>query len=445
MGAEELIEDFANDPNTKYPFWELDASRRIIQDYSATGKFQKIHTPFDLCEAILSKLYEYIDVGKCNEIAVLFNLEFVFSAMLHSDVEPEKIWFFSDSEHKSKLARGLGVNVIDIPTLPSLDKGDYKIYQMLLQHNKENAEKFLDFKSKNTKEREINMAKIKEGMKFDVVIMNPPYQPPVNNNGVKGSGSRNTLWDKFVETSFDLVKEGGYIVNVHPSKWRKPLSELYSKLTSRQIEYLEMHSKKDGIKTFGASTPYDWYVLHNIPKKEQTVVVDVKGNQYRFDLSSVPFLPNCDFDVIEKLMAKDGEKKCEVLYSRSEYGGDKDWMSEKKDSKFKYPCIHATPKTKPTRYLYSTRRGAFFDVPKIIFGEADTVQNCVVDIKGEYGITQEAIGLVINSEKMGNQIKKAIESKRFNDLLQQALRWSQFRIDWRLFTFFRKDFWKEFI
>jgi len=282
---------------------------------------------------------------------------------------------------------------------------------------------------------------------FDCVIMNPPYQPNVdrdNKGGGKGSGSGHTIWNKFVDLAFKIIIDKGFIAAVHPVKWRKPDDAMYPIITGNHIHYLEMHTKKDGIKTFGASTPFDWYVLQKTSPDDKVIVKDTNGKTHSLDLSSFPFLPNFDFKIVQSLIAGPNDEKCEVLFSRSMYGSDKAHMRENKDGRFKHPCVHSTPKS-GVRYWYSSKKGGFFGTAKIIFGEADTIQNAIVDAKGEFGITQQAIGLRIESKKEGEQIKKALESKRFNQLLQGACRWSQFRIDWRMFRAFRVDFWKEFV
>jgi hypothetical protein len=154
-------------------------------------------------------------------------------------------------------------------------------------------------------------------------------------------------------------------------------------------------------------------------------------------------LPNYDFDKVFKLLAKNKEEKCPIIYSRSDYGSDKKWVSDKKNAIFKYPLIHSTPK-EGIRYMYSSKNdNGHFGIKKIIFGESG-IYNTIIDMKGEYGITQCSMAIKVNNEKEARCIKNYIESKDFNDILQ-ACSWSNFRIDWRLFTFFKKDFYKYFI
>ena len=90
-----------------------------------------------------------------------------------------------------------------------------------------------------------------------------------------------------------------------------------------------------------------------------------------------------------------------------------------------------------------------FGTPKIIFGDGggDTgICNPIVDIKGEYGQTQHAIGLEISTNTViAQQIEKALTSKECTEKLIHSCKWTNFEIEHETFRFFREDFWKEFI
>ena len=83
-----------------------------------------------------------------------------------------------------------------------------------------------------------------------------------------------------------------------------------------------------------------------------------------------------------------------------------------------------------------------FGMPKVIFGESG-INNSICDIHGEFGMTQGAIGLKIPDpiEREGPIMKKALESERFHMILD-AMSFSNFRIDWRMFLFIRPDFYR---
>ena len=119
---------------------------------------------------------------------------------------------------------------------------------------------------------DINKIKIEEMPKFDVVVGNPPYQGPKKESN-KGQGSGNVIWQFFVELSFNILKDKGYICMIHPIHWRtdigrKKLKTAQNLLFDNQIHFL---------KTF--QTPFenivtvvDWYIAQKTPKYKVTTI-----------------------------------------------------------------------------------------------------------------------------------------------------------------------------
>jgi hypothetical protein len=283
---------------------------------------------------------------------------------------------------------------------------------------------------------------------FDIVLGNPPFQD--NQNAVSKRGGGDLLWNKFILESLKILKNEGYLCFIHPSGWRKPESDkskyknLFKIMTKEnQMLYLEIHNTKDGMKMFKTGTRYDWYILK---KRKNNILTEIKGEDgkiVKINLNNFEFLPNYNFENVFKLLAKNKEEKCPIVQSMSSYESRKKWMSSKESKEFKYPIIHSTPQN-GIRYMYSSRNDkGHFGIPKVIFGESG-IYNAIIDIEGKYGMTQGAMAIEITNISEGKNIKKFIESLDFKEVLN-ACSWSNFRIDWRLFTYFKKDFWKEVI
>ena len=64
-------------------------------------------------------------------------------------------------------------------------------------------------------------------------------------------------------------------------------------------------------------------------------------------------------------------------------------------------------------------------------------------MKGKYGMTQQTMAISISNKYEGKEIQKALESTKFQTLLN-ACSWSNYRIDWRMFKYFKKDWYKQF-
>ena len=275
-----------------------------------------------------------------------------------------------------------------------------------------------------------------EGMKFDVVIGNPPYQAP---NGVN-----NVLWDKFVGKSFDITNIDGFVCLIHPSRWRKPNDKTGQTILSHQIHYLEIHNEKDGMKTFNAETRYDIYVAQNKSPFKNAFVVDQDGIKTNIPLHNLPFIPNANIKKIMALIAKRPSDMIQVI-ANSSYHTQRDHISKEKIGKFKYPCIYTVNSKGETRLVFSSRNDkGHFNIPKLVFSRGRiSSANYFIDSKGDYGLTEFSYGIV-DSPKNLQHIYNAMRTAKFKNLMESCSM-SMLQIDQHIMKLFRKDFWKEFV
>jgi hypothetical protein len=203
-------------------------------------------------------------------------------------------------------------------------------------------------------------------MQFDVIIGNPPYNASTSN----GKATGKTIYGDFVKAALRDIKPKGYICYVHPSGWRKPRSrmKLWDELRELNFERISIHDSKAGKETFGVGTRYDWYVLQNAPSKGNTKIKDEQGLEHQISLSLWPWLPNAEFETIQRLFAKKGEERCPIICDSSYHSARKDITSKIKNVTFVHPVLHAHV-SKGTRWFWSntTDRG-HFGVSKVLFG-----------------------------------------------------------------------------
>ena len=274
--------------------------------------------------------------------------------------------------------------------------------------------------------------------KFDIVVGNPPYQ----RSAKEGGNGKRDLWDKFVPLCFKLCNANSFVCLIHPSKWRKPNHPLWN-LLKNKLKYLYIASKKEGKKVFGAITRFDWYIATEKDRDNECEISDELRGQHTIKLNDLPFLPNYNFEQLLNLLAKDNEEKCEVIYSSFLYDGRKKWMSRSKNSEYLFPCVYGMYKNNKIKFLYSKDNKGHFGVPKVIISCGEHPYP-FIDIKGEYGICNNAFAIKVSDIKEAELIKEALESKSFSDILK-ATKWGNFQIEWKMFQFFKKDFWKSFV
>lgn len=273
-------------------------------------------------------------------------------------------------------------------------------------------------------------------MKFDCVVGNPPYNFPK----VDGKSSGNVIWPDFVERSKEVfLKDTGYLVFVHPSLWRKPVDE-NSDVNVRDylnsISYLNINSSQKGKKVFDAHTRFDWYLEGGLGISK-TLVSDIEDKEQLVDLDEWPFIPNKDYEFIQSLLG--GDDTQDVIFDSS-YHASRDFVTDEKDNIHKYSVVHSTSKTnKSIKYSSHNDRG-HFGISKVIVGES-AIGDPIIDMEGEYGMTQGAIGLVVDDKTHAERVARALQSETFQRVLE-ACQWSGFRIDHRLFESFRDDWYK---
>jgi tRNA1(Val) A37 N6-methylase TrmN6 len=296
-----------------------------------------------------------------------------------------------------------------------------------------------DYKSVNPKV--IEKFKEKGVEKFDVIMGNPPFQKEQSGTR-KGSYGGRTLWNKFIESSFTLLKENGYLTFINPANWRGlgELNYLWEIMSKKQLLYLHIYSKKQGQKLFNVGQRFDLYILKNTNNTKQTEIKDELGNIHSIDLTKMQFLPNYAYNEINSILT-DEQDGTDVIYSSSFYDTRK--LKSKPQGKYIYPVVHSITKEGITYWYSNDNTKGHFGVPKVIlnFNENQYSHKEQNDYKGEYGMSQISFGIPIKSKKEGDEILKAIDSDAFKKIIA-ATKWGAFQTDYRMFKYFKKDFFK---
>ncbi len=287
--------------------------------------------------------------------------------------------------------------------------------------------------------------------KFDLIIQNPPYQEVV---GIKKT---QVLWPKFVMKSFSLLKDGGYLNFVHPGGWRfltdrsvqeiKKVREIYSNYKILEASFF---TYKDGFEIFGANTDFDIIFLKKIISDGDVLVNTHIDGEIKINIKKFNTIPTDNIKLYQRLVAGENDEKIELLYSRSLYGSDKSNTSAIENDEFRLPVIYGYP-LKGIKTIYSNIDKGHFNINKVILIRAST--NSILDIDGEYGLSQYAFAIVDTDENL-KTIKKVVDSDDFKKLKAYFIgvvsQNTNAAIDapgnmFKIIKEFKKDFWKEFI
>ena len=281
---------------------------------------------------------------------------------------------------------------------------------------------------------------------FDIIMGNPPW----NNPKGKKSGTQSKsgeLWTKFVIKAFNNLKENGFLCFIHPSNWRglgPKFRKIWDLLSQKQILYLHIYSKKNGLKCFGVSIRFDLYVLQNKPNTKSTEVIGELGKKQQLNLNKWDFFPNFDYKNIKKII-NDVPNEGNVIYNSSFYHtqNKKKNMKKKKQGAFKYPVVHTITQGGKLNCWYTNDKSpGHFGVPKVLLTKNE-LQYPYNDYNGKYGMTEVTFGIPIKSKAEGDKIVKAINSPAFKEIIK-ATKWSTGlpQTDYRMFKYFKPNFYK---
>jgi len=275
--------------------------------------------------------------------------------------------------------------------------------------------------------------------KFNVILLNPPYQ--ISKKGVYkgGRGNNHTLWDRFIEKSINMLDiNNGWMGAITPANWRRPDHSLYNYIASNLI-YLHIYGKKEGLRLFNAQTRFDVYVINVVgeknKQKELPLIIDEKGVLHNnINPSKWRFLPNYSYDKVKHFFSlkKTSNNPGNVIYNSNEYNSK--ILSKRRTAKAKYPVIH-TMTRKGMGIRWSSKNNKHYGIPKVIlnFNEILYPYN---DWKGEYGMSQLTFGIPINSKKNGDELVKMFNSNDFKETIK-ATKWGSFQTDYKMFNYLR--------
>ena len=262
---------------------------------------------------------------------------------------------------------------------------------------------------------------------FDAIIGNPPYQPPSNNK--KGGKS---IWDEFVKYSLKNLKEKGLLLYVHPALWRKPENKMRDIMFNKQIHYLSIHNDSEGLKNFGATTRYDYYLMENIkPYKKSSVYFEDKKT-YEININNdLPFIPNFGWSVFSKIIDKLDDNGINLI-GDSDCHTMRNYVSKTQSEEYTYKLLNSISNTKGKTYCYSSRPHKCQTNKKVIFSNGRHIVPFYDN--GKLGVTQGGLYILVNTDENGNKMVKYLNTNIIK-LVVKATKWSNFETTKQIFNY----------
>jgi tRNA1(Val) A37 N6-methylase TrmN6 len=254
---------------------------------------------------------------------------------------------------------------------------------------------------------------------FDIIVTNPPYQKPSKDGGI----SAKPLYHLFIQKSLELLKEGGYLVAIHPFTWRRKSREikLIDELMKYQISYLYTNNN---FQEFDKSAIHiNYYILEKVPIYKKTICDNYFNNKYyrselllKNDCEYLPILLTEEtLNIINKLKNINDDKFNIKLESKLSSTHSKANTSSTKNDIYMYKNFHTySLKKQENIYKYTKEKHPSHDKLKIImnFKGGYNIFKPFIDY-GTMGITDNALYMEVKDKEQGLKILKIFQSKLF--------------------------------
>ena len=269
-------------------------------------------------------------------------------------------------------------------------------------------------------------------MKFDVVVGNPPFQPPVKNSG--GSGTRNKIWHKFVELSYSCLQEDGWVAFVTPCGWRT------GNFTRAQHRHAQDLIFSREIVSWGAANTYfkigvgvDWWI-----SGPGDPVGDL-AHEHRL-LPSAP--SRMQIEIINSwLEATQGD--CYEMNIKSNdhrrFNRTRGPAPTTSDCVWKHAVTGA--QTRDGIFYWYDAKTVGFDQPKVIIHNSSGPA-AFYDTRGEIGCGSHAHGYTVSSDAEAQEIMAFFESSLCDWLTEQISTRRGFALPYQIFKRIPKS-WRD--
>ena len=272
-------------------------AERISAAY-ASDKVKPAWTPFELADEMLNQ------IGLHGSILVISDLGFI-PALKRRGADLSAVTFVAHTAEQADLADQMGVGRV-------------------IQTGYNDP----------IKELEAQLV----GLKFDIVVGNPPYQP-AQEPGKTFSGAK--LWPQFIDLADRVTKEGGVFSLITPQGWLRPSRVNRSYKTVFNQEVLFVSCGIDG-KVFGSGvgTIVGYFVTRKAARAETYRLRISDGTEITAQNDGVTLYPNTSFKGVDLgILQKTINSGAAPLQLEHVFYPAKLGFSDSPSSDFKYPAF----------------------------------------------------------------------------------------------------------
>jgi hypothetical protein len=350
--------DLSNYEDSKRAFIYHHFDGKLLED---TSNPHRIYTPVNLCEEILAKM----DITHNKLYLVMYNPEFVWVLKNKYNIDPEQIilWTLEYSEFHENLCRKFKCN-------PHFG---------------------WDF----------------DGMKFNVVVGNPPFQDESNDS------TCTNLWADIYIKSFESLTENGFMAMITPKTWAAPKIDGRRSQTGDVANIIKDHAIFVNIdecsKYFSVGSTFSFSVVSK-KKNKNPVTFQLKNDKIVFDDIQTLILR------MPKEISKDSVSIFKKIYSTPQF-------KKENGTTLSGKMIHDrdrntnNSKTYPFRVQFSQgtikwsdTKNKFQDYKKVLFPN-QTTQNFPIYDSGISAPPNRGAVFVVESDLQGNNFVSFVKSK----------------------------------
>lgn len=335
--------------------------------------FHTQSTPFSLCVEMVGKLN--IRTFESGEWLVIANLEFLVVLKEYFKFRGwkfENVSFATPCDIKGKFAKFLGVG---------------KVHK---------------YSYENFKEWNLDM-------KFDVVIGNPPYQ-----NGYKNIDSKSSshLWPEFIELSFNLTREGGFISLVTPPSWLGPGKKLLSEFAKRKTLLVNL---KCGHHFKNVGSAFSYFIVNNTLSDNTLTHFENEEGGMDLNLSGLKFAPlrsnSTALSIVQKTLLSNNKKLNMIISNENRYDNP-----DARRSKSETHCFEVKNTNKAS--LWFSKKPSNYNLKKVIINATGTYNPFYDD--GNTGTSHNMKFIVVKDEFEGKNLEFYVKSKLIQFVLDKC-------------------------